>query len=87
MCVERRTEHGLIAGAAGPRGVAAAVPEASLVTNEDLAGAERMSVGHRVGGCEIHFPAVVCTSSPSMPKSIWLGPPSRFRLIRLRVQK
>jgi hypothetical protein len=69
------------------RWCATAVPETGLMTDLNLAGAERMSVGHRVGGCEIHFPAVVCTSSPSMPKSIWLGPPSRFRLIRLRVQK
>jgi hypothetical protein len=25
----------------------------------------------------IHFPAVVCTSSPSMNKSIWLGAPPK----------
>ena len=40
MGVERRPVHRLIAGAARPRGVAAAVPEAGLMTDEDLAGAE-----------------------------------------------
>ena len=52
MGVERRPVHGLIAGSARPGGVAAAVTEAGLMTHEDLAGAERVSVGaarRRVG--------------------------------------
>jgi len=35
------------------------------VPYEDLAGADDVPVGHRVGGWVIHFPAVVCTSSPN----------------------
>ena len=44
VCVERWPVHGLIACAAGPGGVAAAVTEAGLVTDEDLVSAERMPV-------------------------------------------
>ena len=40
QCVERRPVHRLIACAARPRGVAAAVAEASLAADEDLADAE-----------------------------------------------
>ena len=43
--VERRPEHRLIACAASPSGVPAAVPEAGLMTNEDLTGAELVAVG------------------------------------------
>ena len=43
------------------------VPEAALMTDEDLAGAEVVAarLGQRVGAGVIHFPAVVCTSAPS----------------------
>jgi hypothetical protein len=50
--------------------VAVAVTEASLITHEDLARAEGVPVGQRLGGWMIHFPAVVCTSSPSTSTSI-----------------
>jgi hypothetical protein len=43
--VERRPEHRLIACATRPRGVAATVPEARLVTDEHLAGSEGVAVG------------------------------------------
>jgi hypothetical protein len=43
--VERRTEHGPIVRSACPGGEAAAVPEARLVADEDLVGAEGVSVG------------------------------------------
>ena len=65
MRVERRPVHGLVACAAGPCGVAAAVPETGLMADEHFAGAEGCPLGQRVGGWVIHFPAVVCTSSPS----------------------
>ena len=64
--VERRPEHNSVAGVAVPRGVtAAAVTEASDVTDEDLVGAETMPLGQCVGARVIHFPVVACTSSPS----------------------
>ena len=63
--VERRPVHRLIACAARPGGVPAAVPEAGLMTDEHLSGAELCPFGQRAGGWVIHFPAVVCTSSPS----------------------
>ena len=51
----------LIAGAAGPRGVPAAVPEAGLITDEHLAGAElvtvratRRQVGDPLPGRRLH---------------------------------
>ena len=44
MGVERRSIHRLIARAAGPGGVAAAVAEARLVANEHLIGAELVTV-------------------------------------------
>jgi len=47
--VERWTVHRLVTGAARPRGVAAAVPEARLMTNQDLVRAEGVAVG-AVGG-------------------------------------
>ena len=40
MCVERRPVHRLIACAARPRGVAAAVAEAALAADEELADDE-----------------------------------------------
>ena len=52
MSVQRRPVHRLIATAARPGRVAAAVPEARLMPHEDLAGAERVAVGasrRRVG--------------------------------------
>ena len=52
MGVERRPVHRLVACAARPGGVAAAVPETGLMTDEDLAGAEGVPVGascRRVG--------------------------------------
>jgi hypothetical protein len=45
VLVQRRPVHRLIALSARPGGVAAAVAEASLVTDEHLAGAERVTVG------------------------------------------
>ena len=44
MRIERWTVHRLIAGAARPSGVPAAVAEAGLMPDEDLAGAERVAV-------------------------------------------
>ena len=62
---------GLIACAARPCGVASAVPEAGLVTDMDLAGAEYVSeFGQHVGGWVIHLPVVVCTNSPSTTTSV-----------------
>ena len=43
--VERRPVHRLIACAAGPGGVPAAVPEAGLMTNQDFTGAEGVAIG------------------------------------------
>jgi hypothetical protein len=51
--VERWTVHRLIGCAARPRGVPAAVPEASLMPDEHLVRAESVPVGaarRRVGG-------------------------------------
>jgi hypothetical protein len=45
VCVERWAVHRLIACATGPRGVPAAVPEARLMADEDVAGTERVPVG------------------------------------------
>ena len=55
-----------------PAGVSAAAAEAGDVSDEDLIRAEDVALGQRVGGWVIHFPAVVCTSSPSTSQS--LGP-------------
>ena len=52
MGVERWPVHRLIAGAACPGGVPAAVAEAGLVTHQDFVGAEAVTVGavaRRVG--------------------------------------
>ena len=52
MRVERRPVDGLVAGAAVPGRVAAAVSEAGLMADEDFAGAELVPVGasrRRVG--------------------------------------
>ena len=44
------------------------------MSHEDLAGAEACGrSGSRVGGWVIHFPLVVCTSSPSTRKSLCAG--------------
>jgi hypothetical protein len=48
--------------AAGPGGVPTAMPETRLVADEDFAWAERV---HSGSGWVIHFPAVVCNSSPN----------------------
>jgi hypothetical protein len=54
-----------------PAGVSsAAVSEAGDVPHEDLVRTKRMPFGQRVGGWVIHFPAVVCTNSPSTPWSL-----------------
>jgi hypothetical protein len=41
----------------------------------DLAGAEGVPVGQRVGGWVIHLPAVVCTNSPSTHSMLVIAPP------------
>ena len=48
--------------------------EADLMSDEDLPGAELVAVGVAVSPWVIHFGAVVCTSSPSMPGSLRLIP-------------
>ena len=45
MGVERRPVHRLVAGAAGPGGVSAAMSEAGLMPYEHFAGAEGVPVG------------------------------------------
>ena len=50
---------------AGPRGVAAAVPEAGLCPTRTCFGPKVCPFGQRAGGRVIHFPAVVCTNSPA----------------------
>jgi hypothetical protein len=45
MCVERRSKRHGVARPAHPQSVAAAVSEASLMSNEDLIRAEAMPVG------------------------------------------
>ena len=45
MDIERRPIHRLIAAAARPGGVPAAVAEAGLMTHQDLVGAEGVAVG------------------------------------------
>ena len=53
----------VIARAAGPGGVPAAVSEAGLHARRGPGSAPRVCpLGQRVGGWVIHFPAVVCTS-------------------------
>jgi len=44
------------------------------MSDEDLPGAELVAVGVAVSPWVIHFGAVVCTSSPSMPGSLRLIP-------------
>ena len=56
-----------------PGGLPAAVTEPGLMRHQYLPGAEGVSVGHRVGGWMIHFPAVVCTSSLSTLSSLCAG--------------
>jgi len=49
-------------------------------TRPTTGGPRLWPFGHRLGGCVIHFPAVVCTNSPSTCTSLCrkrqLGPPS-----------
>jgi hypothetical protein len=75
--VQRWPVHRVIAHAARPRRVPAAVAEASLMPYQHLLWTEGCApFGHRVGGRVIHFPAVVCTKSPNTTKaygSIQLG--------------
>ena len=66
MRVERWTVDDGVAGSAVPAGVsAAAVAEAGYVPDEDLIGAELVSVGASTGRLGDHWPSVVWTSSPS----------------------
>jgi hypothetical protein len=63
--VDRRPVDGLVACAAGPRGVATAVTKAGFVADEGLAQAEPVAVG-AVGRWAGHpLAVVVCTSSPT----------------------
>ena len=72
MSVEGRPVHRLIACAACPCSVPAAVAETGLMPDEDLAGAKRVAVGAAGRWVGDPLPAVVCTSSPSTPFSLWL---------------
>jgi hypothetical protein len=67
--VERRPVHGLVAHAAGPGGVPAAMAEAGDVTDQDVVRPEGVAVGASRGWV-IHPPAVVCTRSPITPSSL-----------------
>jgi hypothetical protein len=49
---------------------ASAVAEADDVSDEDLIRTEAMPVRQWVGGWVIHFPPVVCTSSPNTITSV-----------------
>jgi hypothetical protein len=71
--VEHRPVDSLVARAARPGCVSAAVPEASLMAYWDFTGAEGVTLGQRVGGRVIHLPSVVCTRSPSTARSIFCG--------------
>jgi hypothetical protein len=62
--VDRRPIDRLVACAARPGGVSAAVAKACDVADEDLAGAEGVS-GQRAGGRTIHAPDVDRTNSPT----------------------
>jgi hypothetical protein len=70
VSVQRRTVDSVIAHPACPGCVPAAVAQACLVADQDLVRAERWPLGHHVGGCVIHFPAVVCTRWPITPSSL-----------------
>jgi hypothetical protein len=78
--VERWPVHRLIASAASPGGVPAAVAEAGLVADEDLAGAQDVAVrasGRRVGdplaGRGLH--QLACTVWELTTRhGLWFGP-------------
>ena len=57
MSIERWPEHRLVAHAAGPGGVSAAVAEAGLMPYENGAGAEGVSVGASGGWLGDPLPA------------------------------
>jgi hypothetical protein len=69
VSVERRPVHRLIATAARPGGVAAAVAEARLMADEDLVSVERVAVGASGRRMSDHFPVVVCRRSPSTTRA------------------
>ena len=58
----------------------AAIWRRARCTRPTTGGPRLWPFGHRLGGCVIHFPAVVCTNSPSTCTSLCrkrqLGPPS-----------
>jgi hypothetical protein len=71
--VEWRLVDRLIACAARPCGVTAAVTKTGLMADQHFAGAECVPLGAArgwVGGWVIHFPVVVCTNSPSTTSSL-----------------
>ena len=73
--VERRPVHGLVACAARPGGVSAAVTEAGLMTHQHLSGPRGWPLGiASAGGNESHlFPlsvTIFSSSSPSTPTSL-----------------
>jgi hypothetical protein len=55
---------------ARPRRMPAAVPEAGLMTNEDMPGAKEVAVRAARRRMGDPLPAVVCTRSPSTPSSL-----------------
>jgi hypothetical protein len=59
VSVERRPEHRLIARAARPRGVPAAVPKAGLVTHEHRAGAKVVAAWAMHGWSGDPMPAAI----------------------------
>ena len=74
MGVDRRSVHRLIAGAACPCCVPAAVAETGLMTASTSPGPSGCPFGHRVGGWVIHFPAVVLYRSPTSIAALCLEP-------------
>ena len=68
--VEWRTVDRLIACAARPCGVAAAVPEAGLMTDQHLARTKPVAAWAVRRRLVIHCPVVVCISSPSTAISL-----------------
>jgi hypothetical protein len=65
VCVERRPEHRHVALAACPGGVPAAVPEARLMTYQQLLWPESVAVGQCWGARTIHPPVVERTNPPT----------------------
>ena len=62
QCVLSGGPYTVIAGAAGPRGVPAAVTKTGDVADEDLVGAEGVAVGASVWGLVLHLPSTARTS-------------------------